>query len=160
LCARQEGGRYRPVLRVGLVKPVQQQKVAEVENAGAALREIKVCEVKERVGPTLVKERAPPRGLHRHHVGVRSGRILAFKKLARIDPVGTAISANELTGFVFADQAHGLQREGRLESCQVDQYVVRAAAVTRGLLKNVSQRILGRINVDDLRAIDDPVAAG
>ena len=29
-----------------------------------------------------------------------------------------------------------------------------------GFADNVSEAILGRINIDDLRAIDDPVAAG
>jgi hypothetical protein len=41
-----------------------------------------------------------------------------------------------------------------------NQDVVRAASIAGGLADNVSETILGRINIDHLRAIDDPVASG
>ena len=98
-------------------------------------------------------------GLDRHDVGVGGGRVLAGMQLARVDAVGAAIGADKLTGLVLTDQAHGLEGEMRLEPRQIEQQVVRAAAVTGGLLEDVGQRVLGRINVDDLRPIDDPVSA-
>jgi hypothetical protein len=157
--ARQESRGCRAVLRIGLVETVEQQQVAQVENAGAALAEIEMGGVQERVSPALMKECAAPRGLDRHDVGVGGGRALAGMQLVRVDTVCAAIGADKLTGLVLADQTHGLQRERRLEPCQIDQQVVRAAAVTGGLLEDVGQRVLSRVNVGVLRPVDDPVSA-
>jgi hypothetical protein len=44
--------------------------------------------------------------------------------------------------------------------CEVNQHFVRAASIAGGLADNVSEAILGRIDIDHLRAIDDPVTTG
>jgi hypothetical protein len=72
----------------------------------------------------------------------------------------TAIATYEFAGWVITDQAYCEQRERCLKPRQVDQHVVWAASIARGLAENASEAILGRINIDDLRAIDDPVTTG
>jgi hypothetical protein len=82
---------------IGPVEPVEQQDLAQMENAGAALRKVEVVGVKQCIRATLMKERPTPRSLHRHHIGVRRGRYLGRMKLPRIDAMRMTIGANRIT---------------------------------------------------------------
>ena len=74
LRGRQQAGRARAVLGVGLIQSVQEQDVSEMEDARPEPVKIKVGATPKRVGAARVEEGAPPVALLRHYIGVGGGR--------------------------------------------------------------------------------------
>jgi hypothetical protein len=98
--------------------------------------------------------------LDRHYVRIGCGCLFTDLQLMGIDPVSTTIAAYVFARGVLSHQTHCEQRKWDLKARQVDQHVVRASPIAGGFPENVSEAILDRINIDDLRPINDPVTTG
>ena len=89
------------------VHVIQQQQVAEMQDARAGFTEITMKFTEERIGSALMKKRASPSALHGHRIGIGSGALLSAVELITIDPVRCAVLANPLTIFIVPHEATG-----------------------------------------------------
>ena len=76
---------------IGLIQAIEEQEVAEMEDARFALGEIKVGGIEKRVGAALMKKGASAGGLYRHHVGVGRRCRLSDVQLPDVDLMREAI---------------------------------------------------------------------
>ncbi len=131
-----------------------------MKNPGTGVLERNIFPVQQPVGAGLVEERSPPRRLHRHYVGVGSGRRRCPPDVAGFDPLRPAILEDEASVVVLSNQTGSAQRKGSSQPCQVLEQVIRRPAVACRLLENPGQPVLLGIAIDDLDSVDDPVPTG
>src|SRR5205814_8066648 len=68
LSGGQQSRSFGSVLRIGLVKRVQEQQITEMKNARAAVLKVQIRSGPERISAAGVEERAPPVALLGHHI--------------------------------------------------------------------------------------------
>ena len=81
-------------------------------------------------------------------------------QLFGVDPVGGGVGADRAAVGVIAEEAHGLEGEGRAELGEVLEDVVGPAAVAGRAAEDVREAVLRRPLVDQLDVVDEPVPAG
>ena len=130
-----------------------------MKDARVALREVEVRGIKKGVGATLLKYRPASRGFHGHYVAVGCWRFLGDAQLPGVDAARLAIFADIFACGVVAHESYRGNRERRLESRQINEHVVGSAAIARRLGEDICKRVLRRVNVDDLGAIENKIPA-
>jgi len=142
---------------VGLV---QEEEVAEMEDAGLGLGEVEVLRIPQGVRPTMVEEGALAGPLHRHDVRVARRRLGRGLQVLGVDLVGDAVVQDVLAVGVLAHETRAGEGESRPHLREIHQNIVRGTARALALGLDVGQLFELGIGVDDLDLIHDPVAAG
>jgi hypothetical protein len=142
------------------VEGVEEEEVAEVEDAGGGGVEVEVGGVEAGVGAAAVEEGAAAAVLDGHHVGVGGGGLVGDAELGGVDAVGGAILEDGPAVGVATDEAAGGEGERGAELGEIEQHVVGGAAGAGGFLEDGGEGVLFGPAVDDLDMVDDPVAGG
>ena len=93
---------------------------------------------------------------------IRAGREPAARQRqpGALNPVAVALVEQEPSVAVVADQAHGGDRQGRIEPLEVDRHVAAGAAALPVDLDDGGHRVLGRPDGNRLVEVDAPGAGG
>ncbi len=117
--------RDRAVRRARCIEPVEQQQVAEVENALLRAAEIEMRRTEQRIRAAGVEKRAASRVLHRHHVG-EAGRSLGRLFQTRgVDAVPGAKVEDPAPVVIVPDEAGPAEGKFRAEQCEIHEDVER-----------------------------------
>ncbi len=158
-CGEQAGCLGAP-FPVGGIECIEEEEVAEVEDAGLVLGEVDVFTVPQGVCAPVVEERAAAPLGFRHDIGVGGigggGRF----QVPGIDFVLFAVLEDFLAEWVFADESGAGEGEGGAEFGEVDEDVIGASSGALFLGEDISEGFWAGIDVDLFDLVDDPVSSG
>ena len=151
----QHPGRLRAVFGIVLVKPIQQQQIAQIEDLGGERHIFDIFHGKLGIGAPAMEER--PLALAGHHFGKAAVGAGSGLQKIHIDPPFFRFGTQIFAVVIVADTAGGVQRDLRTDRRQIEQHVGRAAAGGVFHAQDIAQIPLARPAVDLHDPIDDPV---
>ncbi len=148
------------VILVGFVELIEQEQIAEVENAGFDTIEVDVGTGPEGVCAAHMEECSASAGDFCHDICVRRGCVLGLAEVFGIDFELSAVGEDAFAQLIFADQAGGVERERGAEDGEIDKHVVWGSAGALALTADVGKAFRLGIDVNHFDLVNDPVAAG
>ncbi len=155
----EEGGGAGAVLFVVEVEGIEEEQVAQVEEAGFGAGEVDIGAVPEGVGAAVMEERASSAALLGHDIGVGGVGFRGGGEVFGIDVVGAAVLDDVFAEGVLSDEAGGEEGERGADLGEVEEDVVGGTACAGLLSADVGELFRGGVDVDEFDLVDDPVAA-